>query len=121
MCEIPTAFSTTTRKAIKRHKCCECKKLIEIGEQYQYSSGIWDSQPDSYKQCLNCYEIMVAAAHVADYSDEGPSFTGLRDWLTEFRYAGSTDREWLDEVAEKIEIAPEKLHLLLRVSANPVP
>jgi len=42
MCEMPKAFSTKTRKARKPHICCECNHAINPGEEYQYSSGIWD-------------------------------------------------------------------------------
>lgn len=68
MCE-PDAFKTEQRKARVSHKCCECGKTIEPGELYQYSSGIWDSEPCRYKQCSNCYALFDAAGKFAD--DEG--------------------------------------------------
>lgn len=115
MSEMPSAFSSVTRKAAKEHRCCECGKTIEKGEQYQYSSGIWDNRPYSYKQCLNCHEIMVAATIDADYCDEGPSFGMLRDWFREFQCVGFTGEKWLNGMAEQIQVEPEKLNLLLCV------
>lgn len=52
-CE-PSCFKQEERKARKQHKCCECHNEINIGEVYQYSSGVWDSIPDSHKTCLSC-------------------------------------------------------------------
>lgn len=116
MCELPEVFSTTARKAAKQHKCCECGKTIETGEQYQYSSGIWDSRPYSYKQCINCHELMSAAVtREGQYCDEGPSFGMLRDWFGEFQCRGFTGKEWLNGMAEEIGVEPEKLNRLLCV------
>lgn len=115
MCDIPSAFSTVTRKARKQHKCCECKKEIQPGELYQYSSGIWDGRPDSYKQCLNCWDIFRAAADDAGYCDEGPSFGMLKDWFDEFQCVGYTGKKWLEGMSEQIGVEQEKLNLLLRV------
>lgn len=114
MYEVPEVFCTTQRKARKKHRCCECGRLIDVSEKYQYSSGIWDHQPASYRQCLNCHEIMVAAASVSR-AGEGPTFCGLRDWFIEFKYAGFDGKQWLDEMSEHIGADPEKLNLLLRI------
>jgi len=113
MCEMPSAFQSVTRKAAKQHKCCECGKLIEKGEQYQYSSGIWDDEPASYKQCANCYSIMCAVASSVDYSEEGASFGDLREWFDNFICAGFTGKEWIKGMADQIEFDIEKLNLLL--------
>lgn len=50
---------------------------ISIGDQYQYSSGVWDGEPDDYKQCLGCGEIFDAVTR--DGGEVG--FTQLRDFL----------------------------------------
>ena len=52
----PKAFTEQNRKAKKRHTCCECGRIIEIGEIYRYESGIWEN-PESYKICLDCISI----------------------------------------------------------------
>lgn len=57
MCDIyPDAFNSQTRKARKNHICCECRGRILAKEQYEYSSGIWEGRPDSFKTCLACIE-----------------------------------------------------------------
>lgn len=66
MCEKPQAFRQITRKARKPHKCCECGRVIATGQHYEYSSGIWDSEPGSFKTCLDCARLR----------DNYQSFTG---------------------------------------------
>jgi len=115
MIDMPEAFTSTTRKAAKEHKCCECGDTINKGDQYQYSSGIWDGEPRSFKQCLNCSMIMNAAAQNAEYADEGPGFRGLRIWFEEHQCRGFTGQEWLRGMAEQIGVEAEMLNRLLRV------
>jgi len=113
MCEMPSAFQSVTRKAAKQHKCCECGKTIEKGEQYQYSSGIWDGRPASYKQCANCYSVMCAVASSVYDSEEGASFGDLREWFYNFVSVGFTGKVWVKRMAKQIGVDPQKLSLLL--------
>lgn len=55
--EMPSAFLQRNRKAIKKHRCCECCGDINKGDVYEYSSGVWDGQPDSFKTCLSCVTL----------------------------------------------------------------
>jgi len=55
--EMPQAFHQANRLSRKEHKCCECGQTISAGEVYEYSSGVWDGKPDSFKTCLSCVEI----------------------------------------------------------------
>lgn len=50
-------FKNQNRTARKAHRCCECHKIINPGEQYRYDSGIWDGEPQSFKTCLDCVSI----------------------------------------------------------------
>tara|TARA_R110001606_G_scaffold71219_1_gene162927 strand:- start:17416 stop:17778 length:363 start_codon:yes stop_codon:yes gene_type:complete len=82
----PSAFRSVVRKARKVHKCCECHEVINIGDRYQYSSGVWDGEPNDYKQCLGCGEIFDAITKKRNEdsyydTDCGPYFTQLRDFL----------------------------------------
>jgi|FLOH01.1.fsa_nt_gi hypothetical protein len=115
MCEMPSAFTTKQRKALKAHICCECGNFINPGENYQYSSGIWDSEPRSFKQCGNCYEIMQAASKSAEYCEDSPCFQGLHEWFNDYQCKGFTGKEWLHSMASQINIEPEKLNKLLCV------
>lgn len=53
----PLAFKETRPKAHKQHICCECKRVIEVGEVYAYENGIWDFGPKVYKTCPDCLSI----------------------------------------------------------------
>lgn len=55
--ERPSAFRQIHRKARVQHKCCECKSDIPRGTVYEYSSGIWEGRPYSFKTCLLCVEL----------------------------------------------------------------
>lgn len=115
MCEMPSAFTTKQRKALKAHICCECGNFIHTGEIYQYSSGIWDGKPHGFKQCLNCHELMNAATRSAEFCDEAPCFQGLNEWFNNYQCTGFTGKVWLDGMAAQINIEPEKLNKLLCV------
>lgn len=45
------------RTAKKQHKCCECKRIIEIGEQYENYSGKWNGNFDYFKTCSDCLSV----------------------------------------------------------------
>lgn len=42
------------RVARKPHHCEECRKVIQVGEQYQYEFGTMAGETCTYKTCLNC-------------------------------------------------------------------
>lgn len=121
MCETPEAFNSITRKARKSHKCCECGSEIAKGGQYQYSSGIWNGEPGSYKQCLNCHEIMTRAA-IFDRSDfgDGVAFGGLREWFFGFMCIDFKGYEFVEGMSASIGIKPEKLNLCLKINLDAV-
>ena len=117
----PTAFSETTRKARKAHKCCDCDTTIQPGDQYVISSGIWDGEPDSYKHYMNCHEIFKAASESAEYVEEGPAFQGLWEWLTNelhYTYTGK-NLESLTQLSNKIGIPAETLNSYLKLDLTP--
>lgn len=84
-CELPSCFTQKIRVARKSHKCCECGSGIVKGERYEYSSGIWDSIPDSYKTCKSCADLRD------DYIDKCGDQVGfgyLRESISEAFYQG---------------------------------
>lgn len=115
MCESPSAFMTKTRKARKDHKCCECSRPIRKSESYQYSSGVWDGEAYSFKQCLGCSGIMEAAAKSCDDYYEGPEFGNVSEWFYNFMCRDFKGKEFLNGMAEKVGIDPDKLSLLLKL------
>jgi hypothetical protein len=78
----PDAFVQKVRRARKEHVCCECGKDICPGEKYQVSSGVWDGEPDRYKQCLHCAAVM-------DFCDDLHRY--LRQHGREFKFVNMDD------------------------------
>src|SRR3712207_563056 len=54
--EPASVMTVTIRHARKPHRCCECAGEILPGQPYEYVSGIWQGQADSYKTCIACAE-----------------------------------------------------------------
>ena len=81
MSDYPDAINSVKRKARKSHDCCECGSSISVNEEYQYTSGIWNGQPHSFKQCVACYELFSGFSSEADLPEEGPAFEGLREHI----------------------------------------
>lgn len=54
---IPECVVVKIRTARKSHVCCECGQEIKRGERYEFTSGIWEGEPGSYKTCLICARI----------------------------------------------------------------
>lgn len=52
--DMPEVYSQKTVKARKKHHCCECRRVIDIGEKYQYTFGIWERTPSVFKTCCYC-------------------------------------------------------------------
>lgn len=80
-CEGPSAFRQETRRARKDHRCCECGGVIEAKDYYQYTSGIWDHRPDSYRTCWPCvaFRNMMRRVNAGYRGYCEPCFTQLYD------------------------------------------
>lgn len=88
---MPAAFKMVTRKARKPHFCCECGSDIRKGEKYQYISGIWDGEPNSYKTCNSCSELRD------DYyssTDDHSAFGFLKEEISNYFYKGYGAKEF---------------------------
>jgi hypothetical protein len=62
MCECdssdaPIVMNTKIVKARKNHKCFECRKIIDVGNLYEFTSGIWPDGPASFHICVTCTKI----------------------------------------------------------------
>lgn len=55
--DVVTVLKSKTVKARKQHKCYECGKVINPGDQYHYLAGV--SCGDMYRQhtCLFCRHV----------------------------------------------------------------
>jgi hypothetical protein len=55
--EAPAVFEEITRRSRKRHRCCECKGLIEPGHYYWESRGLWDGKWGTFRTCGSCFVL----------------------------------------------------------------
>lgn len=55
----PTLYQSSMRKAKKQHKCGECYRTIEPGEQYQYVLGVWNGARGDHKTCQHCVVAQI--------------------------------------------------------------
>lgn len=46
--------SSKIRRARKSHKCSECERTIEPGEQYRYETCVYEGFPSSTHICIHC-------------------------------------------------------------------
>jgi hypothetical protein len=53
----PSLIKEKIRTANKNHICCECGKTILTGEKYEYVWGVWDSESQVYKTCMDCKSV----------------------------------------------------------------
>lgn len=114
MCDLPAAFRQITRTARKKtHKCCECRCEINPGDNYVYSSGIWDGEPQGFKQCVICAEVSSAAADLAEYPDEGPGFSALREWFLDHSCQSFHGEELIQTFARDMNIDEAKIRHVL--------
>lgn len=50
-------YHETMRTARKQHKCLECYRSIEPGEQYERVRAKWDGNISEYKTCQQCLAV----------------------------------------------------------------
>lgn len=65
----PLCCRTRLVTARKVHRCCECRRTIEIGERYELVTGRWqdDDKFRAYKTCDECREIRYALVCDGDW------------------------------------------------------
>ena len=73
-CELPEFSSTSIRTARKTHKCCECDRVVNPGDKYEYFTGKFDGGMFTYKTCLTCSQVRKWLARKIDCCIE---FEGL--------------------------------------------
>lgn len=50
-------ISEKTPVARKEHQCCECRDIIDVGDQYEMIKGRFERDIVTFKTCLVCREI----------------------------------------------------------------
>ena len=94
MCDIADVYNLTNRRARKAHKCCECSKRIEVKEVYEYSSGIFNREPFSYKRCLDCVKLI---AFIWGLPETDCIDTGIGEHLSDCDYISYDDELEADD------------------------
>ncbi len=69
--DMPSVVNTVWRKAIKEHRCCECKDFIRPGERYERTTGLWDGEWSTYNTCGDCVDTRL---EVFDMAGVWPAF-----------------------------------------------
>ena len=75
----PSMFVETWPKARKIHKCCECRRPIKIGDEYERVAGVWDGDFAHFKTCERCAGLRAALAEVLC-----PCYGGLREGYSDY-------------------------------------
>lgn len=55
--DYPEFHRAKIQKARKYHTCCECGRLIEPFEEYEYACGMWENCFNVFKTCSDCLSI----------------------------------------------------------------
>ena len=118
MSDSPSVFRQITRTARKEHQCCECRRKIEPGSKYQYSSGIWDGSAHDFKQCINCSLVANAAADVSD-EDELPEFGALCEWLGNYFHHGYSREQSIHDISRDLKLREELIIYALNGRFSP--
>lgn len=79
----PETLTETRPKARKQHRCCECGLPIPVGTVYVHTWGVWNREPNTYKQHGECRALLQ---WISDTFCDGEmwSFTTLTDELGEY-------------------------------------
>lgn len=48
------------RVTLKPRRCCECRRVISPGEQYERVWGVWEAEKVTHATCQECHEIRRA-------------------------------------------------------------
>lgn len=118
MSEAPSCMFQKIRKARIDHKCCECFCVIHKGQNYLYTSGVWGGAGQSFKQCIDCHEIMMSASSISESEDEQPCFGMLADWFFNSMCRGFQGEVFLNQMASDCGMDPARLNRLLKIDLN---
>ena len=79
----PDVFNEVLKKARKSHVCCECRSIINIGDEYQNITGLWDGHWSEYKTCEKCADLRESLEEV-----DCPYYGGLVNCFVEWLRTG---------------------------------
>jgi hypothetical protein len=78
--DMPRVYTETHPRAAREHQCCECRRIIKVGEKYHKAKGCWGGGWAEYKTCEECNDLR----HEANDPYYGmPPFGYLGEWAGE--------------------------------------
>jgi hypothetical protein len=80
-----SVYSEEFPVARKEHKCCECGRIIKVGEKYQLYKGIWEGKAARFKTCMPCKHLRDEITEET-YEYCGIPFGELSEWAAESGY-----------------------------------
>jgi hypothetical protein len=93
--DAPEFFREVTPRAVFKHKCSECGRVIQKGERYKRILGKWDGHFSTFNRCHHCDSVATElAARIPCYCDMyGGLWDGdrLLDYMADLREAGTGD------------------------------
>jgi hypothetical protein len=51
-----TVYSARMVRARKEYRCEECPNRIMVGEQHEYTFGVWDGCASQFRTCFDCVD-----------------------------------------------------------------
>jgi len=60
----PEFYNKTNPVARKSHRCSECGSVINVDEEYERVTGMWDGYIDTFKTCSDCVEVRNALSEM---------------------------------------------------------
>ena len=94
-----TPLREETRTARKSHRCNECNRVIDRGEQYKFEAFVYERQIWTYKTCVHCLAVRdwlwehcggflfdMVKEDFLEHKDEQPGRAVLRAMVAMDRY-----------------------------------
>lgn len=81
----PSVYKECEVEARKAHTCCECKRIIQAGETYQYVFGVWDGVASSFHTCEKCADLRESLTALGFCCSYGDLHGEHQEYLTHYR------------------------------------
>ena len=107
--EYPEFQSTAIRKCRKPSRCECCSKIIEVGQQYECSSGLFDGSFYTVKTCNLCVQdrlriVKYELVEGSRWQDAWPNTDEQAEWFNEHpRVKRAASRVELNAAYAKLE------------------
>ena len=117
MNDMPSCCNSKTRKSRKEHKCFGCGSVIHKSDEYLYTSGVWEGEPNSFKHCKSCEKILCDFRRIDSNlsEDEGPALNmyGVRHFMQGFLCQNWSNEKAVSEITSIFDVSREYASLIL--------